>query len=66
MKELTAGRIMKNLKDEEGKEVQKSAAEIMADAILDGMEGKLVLSHNQHGDVIANPSTPSSSTRTTC
>jgi hypothetical protein len=48
-------RILKNLKDEEGKEVQKSSAEIMADAILEGMMGKLILSHNLCGDVIANP-----------
>jgi hypothetical protein len=63
MEELIAGRIMRNsedqagnpIKDEAGNQILKSAAEIMADAILDGMEGKLILSHNQHGDVIANP-----------
>jgi hypothetical protein len=55
MKELIAGRIMKTMKDEEGLETQRSPAEIMAEAILEGMEGKLVLSHNQYGDVIANP-----------
>jgi hypothetical protein len=46
---------MKNLKDEEGKALQKSAAEIMADVFLEGMIGHLVLSHNQYGDTIANP-----------
>ena len=55
MKELIAGRIMKTLKDQEGQEVQKLPAEIMAEAILEGMEGKLILSHNQYGEVIANP-----------
>ena len=38
MKELIAGRIMKVMKDREGQEVQKSPAEIMADAILEGMQ----------------------------
>ena len=33
-----AGRILKDLKDE-GKDVQRSAAEIMPDAILEGMMG---------------------------
>jgi len=55
MKELIAGRVMKTMKDQEGQEIQKSPAQIMAEAILEGMEGKLVLSHNQYGDVIANP-----------
>jgi hypothetical protein len=63
MDELIAGRILRNsedqagnpIKDEAGNPIMKTAAEIMADTILDGMEGKLILSHNQHGDVIANP-----------
>jgi hypothetical protein len=44
MKELITGRITKTLKDEEGKDVQRSAAEIMAEVILEGMLGHLVIS----------------------
>lgn len=55
MKELIAGRIMKVMKDRESKEVQKSPAEIMADAILEGMQGKLIISSSKHGVTYANP-----------
>ena len=37
MRELIAGRILKVTRDQDGQEVQKSPAEIMADAILEGM-----------------------------
>ena len=43
------------MKDEEGKEVQRSAAEIMAEAILEGMEGKLILRQDEKGVTYANP-----------
>ena len=56
MKEMMAGRILKIMKDEEGQEVQRSPAEIMADAILEGMQGKLVISTSRSGSVTyANP-----------
>jgi len=56
MKELIAGRILKVMKDQEGQEVQKSPAEIMADAILEGMQGKLVVTTSRSGSVTyANP-----------
>jgi len=55
MKELIAGRILKIMKDEEGLAVQKSPAEIMADAILEGMQGKLVLRSDGRGVTYANP-----------
>jgi hypothetical protein len=55
MKELIAGRIMKTLKDEEGQDVTRSAAEIMADAILEGMMGKLIIRQTEKGVTIANP-----------
>jgi hypothetical protein len=49
MKELIAGRILKDMKDEEGKDVKRTAAEIMDDVILEGMLGKLEISHGQYG-----------------
>jgi len=55
MKELIAGRILKVMKDEEGNEVQRSPAEIMAEAILEGMEGKLVISRGEKSITYANP-----------
>jgi hypothetical protein len=55
MKELIAGRILKTLKDDEGQDVAKTAAEVMADAILDGMMGRLILSQSDKGTTIANP-----------
>src|SRR5690348_13605497 len=55
MKEMIAGRILKIMKDEEGLAVQKSPAEIMADAILEGMQGKLVLRSDGRGVTYANP-----------
>jgi hypothetical protein len=55
MKELIAGRILKSLKDEEGQDVSKTAAEVMADAIFDGMLGRLILSQTDKGITIANP-----------
>src|SRR5262249_30600471 len=55
MRELIAGRIMKAMKDEEGKDVQRSAAEIMAEVILEGMLGNLVLSQTDKSTTYANP-----------
>jgi hypothetical protein len=55
MKELIAGRITKTMRDEEGLEIQRSPAEIMAEAILEGMQGKLVLSAGEKGITYANP-----------
>jgi len=55
MKELIAGRVMKTLKDQEGKEIQRSAAEIMAEIILEGMEGKLIISQGEKSITYANP-----------
>jgi len=54
-RELIAGRILKTMKDEEGPEVQRSAAEIMAEAILEGMQGELVLRSDEKGVTYANP-----------
>ena len=56
MTDIIAGRVMKNEKDREsGQQVDMSAAEVMANAIFEGMQGKLILSHNQYGNVVANP-----------
>jgi len=55
MVEIIAGRILKNSKDQNGKEIQRSAAEIMADAIFEGMEGKLILRQDEKGTTYANP-----------
>ena len=55
MKELIAGRLRKIMKDEEGKEVPRSAAEIMVDLIFDGMQGKLILRADNKGITYANP-----------
>jgi hypothetical protein len=55
MRELIGGRILKNVKDEQGKDVQRSAAEIMADAILEGMQGKLIISQTDKGVTYAYP-----------
>jgi hypothetical protein len=55
MKELIAGRITKSAKDDEGKEIQRSPAEIMAEAILEGTEGKLILRQDEKGITYANP-----------
>jgi hypothetical protein len=46
---------MKTLKDEDGKDVQRSAAEIMAEIILEGMEGKLIISQGEKSITYANP-----------
>ena len=54
-RELIAGRILKTMKDEEGPEVQRSAAEIMAEAILEGMQGELVLRSDEKGVTYSNP-----------
>jgi hypothetical protein len=50
MRDIIAGRLRKNEGD---KEIPIS--EKMVQLLFDGMEGKIVLSHNQHGDVIASP-----------
>jgi hypothetical protein len=55
MLEIIAGRIEKALENEKGEEVNKTAAEVMADAIFDGMAGQLVLRSDKHGTTIANP-----------
>lgn len=55
MLEIIAGRIEKALENEKGAEVNKTAAEVMADAIFDGMAGQLVLRSDKHGTTIANP-----------
>jgi len=47
MREMIAGRITKTMKDEEGQPIQRSAAEIMAEAILDGMFGKRVITEGE-------------------
>ena len=47
MREMIAGRITKTMKDEEGQPIQRSAAEIMAEAILDGMFGKRVITRGR-------------------
>jgi len=55
MNELIAGRVMRTIKDEAGNEVQRSPAEIVAEAILEGMEGKLILRSDEKGVTYANP-----------
>jgi hypothetical protein len=55
MLEIIAGRIEKTLENEKAEEVNKTAAEVMADAIFDGMAGQLVLRSDKHGTTIANP-----------
>lgn len=57
MREMIAGRILKDLKDQEGNETgeQKSVAEIMADVIFEAMEGRLILSSGKHGVTYVNP-----------
>ena len=55
MLEIIAGRIEKALENEKGEEVNKTAADVMADAIFDGMAGQLVLRSDKHGTTIANP-----------
>ncbi len=48
MREMIAGRITKTMKDEEDQPFQRSAAEIIAEAILDGMLGKLVITQGEN------------------
>ena len=57
MTDIIAGRVMKNQKDKEsGQEVAKSAAEIMAEAIFEGMAGELILHQDPKGGITyANP-----------
>ena len=57
MTDIIAGRVMKHQKDKEsGQKVAKSAAEIMAKAIFEGMAGELVLHQDSKGGITyANP-----------
>ena len=55
MEELIADRITKTMRDQQGQEVQKKPAEVMADAILEGMEGKLTIGQTEKRVTYANP-----------
>jgi hypothetical protein len=53
MRELIAGRILKDMEDAKGQTVQRTAAEIMADVILDAMLGKITISESDKAKTIA-------------